>query len=277
MIVVFNCGRIESLTSNMAKIGGFRHGLDTLVVYDCSEDADDQLRLLRIFCEENAFKLDKDIHFRRRSNWGLAEGGRVDFSEELRSMTCRPDYLLQFQDHYLDTTSVYSVWPSGTKDLDGNDVAGQVKGDCIRNNHRIDLDEYADILKGGIADVLYSSHYGIGLFPYWSEVFFCIDGVNFASTTDTYLRIFDGETCAKLVGAHDNSYQWALFAEHYIGLRIKTLGLKMRDTYLNITFRDTPDILKAMGKEFASADMLHVSETYYGFLFYEYMEKLKDQ
>lgn len=274
MIAVFNYGRIESLTDNLGKFEGLDPAVDTLVVYDCSDDPDRQRDVLADYCRRNGLKLGKDLLFKSRVNWGLAEGGRIDLAADLRRSPVSHSYLLQFQEHYLDTASEASVWPKGKRDLDGNDVSGQVKGDCIKSGQTIDLGYYARLLDEGIADVLYSSQQGIGLFPYWKKNFFCIDGVNFASSVETYLDIFDERACALLQGCYDSSYRWALFAEHYVGYRMMQLGLKLCDTYHGVAFRDTVELIAGLGGTLSLNDMLHVSERYYATLFNDYMDKV---
>lgn len=283
LIVVFNYGRIESLTANLEKIEDINYDIDTLLVYDCSKDSGDQLAALAEYCRQSRLKLGEDVLFRPRVNWGMAEGGRVDFATDLRETAVSHRFLLQFQDHYLDTTSSYSLWPAGMLDLDGHDISGKVKGDCIKSGHAIKLNKYARYLEDGVADVLYSSQDGIGLFPYWREIFYCIDGVNFATSIGTYLDIFDERTCISLKTAWDGTYEWVLFAEHYVGYRIMQLGLKLCDTYYDVAFKDTLDMIKELkrGKGLKAgvrlADVLHVSERYYATLFHDYMEKVQNE
>jgi hypothetical protein len=275
MIVVFNHGRIESLTENLKKLEKFNCSEDTLVVYDCSKDADNQLTALAEFCQQNGMKLGETVQFKSRVNWGMAEGGRIDLAASLRQIPVRHKFLFQFQDHYLDTTSEHSLWPPGTKDLNGNDVSGLVKGDCIKSGHTINLNDYAEYLQNGVADVLYSSQDGIGLFPYWNDTFFCIDGVNFASKIETYLDIFDETTCAGLSNIYEPSYEWALFAEHYVGYRMMVLDLKLCDTFYGIAFRNTSDIIEAARKGANLTDLMHVSERQYAVLFSNYKEIMR--
>jgi len=276
MIVVFNCGRIESLTANLDKIEDIDYTFDTLVVYDCSEDSDVQLAALAAYCQQNKLTLGRDVLFRPRPDWGRAEGGRVDLAADLRGTAVRHRFLLQFQDHYLDTTSKSSLWPAGTLDLDGIDISGKVKGDCIKSGYAIKLNRYATYLEDGVADALYSSQDGIGLFPYWRDIFYCIDGVNFAASIATYLSIFDERTCNRLKATYDGSYEWALFAEHYTGYRMMELGLKLCDTYFDLAFKNTSDIINGLKRGVSLTDVMHVSERYYAQLFYNYMEKAKN-
>jgi hypothetical protein len=273
LIAVFNHGRIESLTANIRKIVDLDFKLDTLLVLDSSEDMDDQKAALAAYCEHSGLNFGVDVMFKPRTNWGLAEGGRVDFAADLRRQPVQHSFVLQFQDHYLDTTSEYSVWPAGKVDLEGKDISGEVKGDCIKSGQTIELDGYAKLLSEGSADVLYSSQNGIGLFPYWQENFFCIDGVNFAASIDTFLKIFDEQTCSRLAASFDDSYKWALFAEHYVGYRMMRLGLKLCDTYHEMVFSNVYDLVKGLKSETCLTDMMHVSERYYAELFREYMEK----
>lgn len=274
MIVVFNHGRIESLTANLEKLENFNCAEDTLVVYDCSKDAGNQYTTLSEYCRQNGMKLGEEVQFKSRANWGLAEGGRIDLANALRQMPLQHRFLLQFQDHYLDTTSEYSVWQAGKRDLNGKDISGLVKGDCIQSGHTIQLNKYAECLEDGNADVLYSSQDGIGLFPYWKDPFFCIDGVNFAARMGTYMDIFDVPTCAALTRIYDPGYQWALFAEHYVGYRMMKLGLSLCDTFHGLTFTDTPDIIEQLEEDADLSAILHVSEIFYATLFHRYMQMM---
>ena len=274
LIAVFNYGKIESLTANLKKIVDLDFNIDTLVVYDCSDDSPGQRIVLADYCQQNALKFGEDVLFRQRVNWGLAEGARIDLANELRRMPVQHRFLFQFQDHYLDTSSEYSVWPDGKSDLEGNDVSRTVKGDCIKSGQTIELRKYEKLLENDIADVLYSSQEGIGLFPYWKENFFCIDGVNFATRIETYLEIFDEQSCFGLKETFDESYQWALFAEHFVGYRMMKLGLQFCDTYYDVAFRNTSDMIVQLGKDTDITKLLHVSERYYATLFHHYMIKL---
>jgi hypothetical protein len=274
LIVVFNYGRIESLTANLKKIVDLDFDVDTLIVYDCSENSDGQCAVLVEYCRQYNLKFGEDVLFKPRVNWGLAEGARVDLAVELQGMPVQHRFLLQFQDHYLDTTSDHSVWPVGKIDLEGNDISGKVKGDCIKSGQTIELRKYGKLLETGAADVLYSSQEGIGLFPYWRENFFCIDGVNFATGIETYLNIFNEQTCLKLKKIYDETYKWALFAEHYIGYRMGRLGLNLYDTYYDKAFKNVLDLVEGLNSETCLTELMHVSERYYAALFHEYMDKI---
>lgn len=277
LIVVFNYGKIESLTANLKKIVDLDFAVDTLLVYDCSENANDQRAALEDYCKQYRLNFGEEVLFKPRVNWGMAEGARIDLATELRGKPVEYRFLLQFQDHYLDTSSEYSVWPVGKSDLEGNDVSGTVKGDCIKSGYAIELGQYAKLLESDAADILYSSQDGIGFFPYWSESFFCIDGVNFATRIGTYLDIFDEQCCIGLKKVNDDSYEWALFAEHYVGYRMMKLGLKLYDSYSEMLFRNVSEIIGQLDYGVKLMDVMHVSERYYAALFYEYMEKMNSR
>lgn len=274
LIAVFNYGKIESLTDNLEKIVDLDFNIDTLAVYDCSENPDDQRATLAEYCKQHNLNFGEDVLFKPRINWGLAEGARIDLATELRSISVPHRYLFQFQEHYLDTTSEHSLWPSGKLDLEGNDVSGKVKGDCIKTGQTVELNKFEKLIETGAADVLYSSQEGIGLFPYWRENFFCIDGVNFATEITTYLNIFDEQTCTRLETIYDESYKWALFAEHYVGYRMMRLGLKLYDTYYDISFMSVFDLVKGLDGDVCLTDIMHVSERFYGPLFHSYMKRV---
>ena len=55
------------------------------------------------------------------------------------------------------------------------------------------------------------------------------------------------------------------------------LALKFHDTYCNLTFWDTSDMIKGSNRGDCLTDIMHVSERYYGPLFYEYMEKVMSE
>jgi hypothetical protein len=274
MIVVFNCDRIESLTANLCKFEDINFSEDTLVIYDCSKDVDAQIAVLSEYCQKHELKLGDQVLLKTRANWGLAEGGRIDLADDLRTSPAQHRFIFQFQDHYLDTTSEYSLWAQGKRDLNGVDISGKVKEDCIKSEFTISLSKYARYLENGDADVLYSSQAGIGLFPYWKDLFFCIDGVNFASRTETYLDIFDKSTCAGLTEIYDAGYEWALFAEHFVGYRMTQLNLKLCDTFFDVVFRDMPDIIAQSEGKGDLTELIHVSEMFYATLFYRYMQKM---
>ena len=61
LIAVFNYGKIESLTANLKKIVDLDFNVDTLVVYDCSENPDDQRAVLAEYCKQYGVKFGGDV------------------------------------------------------------------------------------------------------------------------------------------------------------------------------------------------------------------------
>ena len=59
----------------------------------------------------------KELEVIQRMNWGIDQGARIDYFRALRKIRTRVlIFIWQFQEHYLDLDSPWSIWPCGTED-----------------------------------------------------------------------------------------------------------------------------------------------------------------
>jgi hypothetical protein len=264
-IVVFNYERISLFTGNFHKLVGFSRGQDRILIYDCSEHFETQLSLVRQFCRERSLEYGIDLHLLRRENWGIEQGARMDYAQHLRADGCKSKYIWQIQEHYLDVDSPASRWPAHTINVDGQNFSGQIKSDCVPDDFCIDLDHCQTLLEDEQDVVLYADRIGIGYFPYLSEPFFCIDGGNFCCSAELFRRIVDESTTSHLKTRFDGSYEWALYAEHYLGLRTSRCSRRFHDLHAGISFSTIEELVEAQIN--SSKKVFHVSEEYYAVLF----------
>src|SRR5919106_4523914 len=111
-VVVFNFERIWSFLDNFDKIHNFRPDRDRLIVLDCSVDHASQMRIAADFARLRGWTLGKELEVVRRRNWGIDQGARIDYFAALQKTANLPKFIWQFQEHYLDLESPWSIWPS---------------------------------------------------------------------------------------------------------------------------------------------------------------------
>src|SRR5262249_43206748 len=133
---------------------------DCLLIYDCSVNHEAELQKVIEFAKEHGWSLGKEVRVIRRKNWGIDQGARVDYISRLREADSKPQYIWQFQEHYLDVDSAWSIWPDDLPQL-----GGQVKGDVIPDGFELDLNLCEQIYKSdpSIA-VLYADRQKVGIF-----------------------------------------------------------------------------------------------------------------
>ena len=226
-VVVFNFERIESFLDNFHKIKNFRPDRDRLVVVDCSRDhAAQKARVLRV--HKNA----RVIH---RRNWGIDQGARIDYFTALQHTKNPPQFIWQFQEHYLDLESPWSVWPKDMPHL-----GGKLKADTLPDGMQIDLDECEEIYaRNPDVSVVYADRDKLGIFTHQDgREWFYADGANFSARTADVLDAFPLPVLSTYKAIYDGSYQWTLFMELDICRRLTQPGREWYDLVSHAHFAD---------------------------------------
>ena len=134
-VVVFNFERIGSFLDNFDKIRNFRPDRDRLIVLDCSLNHASQKQLVAEFAQKRNWTLGKELKVIQRKNWGIDQGARIDYFAALQKTKNAPKFIWQFQEHYLDLESPWSIWPADTPK-----IGGRLKEDTIPDGVELDLD-----------------------------------------------------------------------------------------------------------------------------------------
>lgn len=267
-IVVFNFERITSFLANFSSIKNFDPKQDKIYVFDCSRNHKEQKTMLCEFALERGWNLGEHVHYLRRRNWGIDQGGRIDYFNYLQNVISRPKYIWQFQEHYLDLTSEWSKWPDHLPS-----IGGQLKGDTIPDQVQIDLDLCEEIYEQRAnISVIYADRQKIGIFTHRDgQRSFYVDGANFSIRTADVLRVFKPELldCYRMI--YDGSYQWALFVEMEIGSQLSREGSYWYDLVTHNVF-DSPQSLENI--EATNNLCLHqIAEDFYAPLYASYNAK----
>jgi len=180
-IVVYNYEQIELFLSNFDKIKNFDRAQDRIIILDCSENFENERQKITEFAQARRLKVGEHIKIYRRENWGIDQAARLKYFELLLKQELQCRYTWQFQEHYLDTESGYARWPSGKKNIYGDDISGKLKTDTIPPGTTIDLDfcERIYTLNTHI-DVIFAVNEGLGLYTSQAHNFFVIHGANFS-------------------------------------------------------------------------------------------------
>jgi hypothetical protein len=271
-IVVFNYERIGSFLDNFDKVTNFDPQQDKIFILDCSRNHKLQQQKVIEFSQQKGWNLGKQIHFVRRKNWGIDQGGRIDYFSLLHQSFNKPKYIWQFQEHYLDLKSVWSFYEQGTYNIDGRDFSGQIKGDVIPDELVIDLNACEHIYEmHPQVSIVYADRLQIGIFPYTDREFFYIDGANFSIRTSYALEVFDQSLLANLKSIYDSTYKWALFIEFIIGCQLTRKGGTFFDLVSHYYFH-SPQQLKTLESE--NNTCLHqIAEEQYAHLYRQYEQK----
>lgn len=267
-IVVFNFERLSSFLDNFHKIRNFRPDRDRILILDCSINHLSQKQLVKEFAQQRGWSLKKEIQVIERKNWGIDQGARVDYFSSLRESSNRPLYLWQFQEHYLDLQSDWSIWPTDTPGL-----GGQIKNDTIPDNLEIDLDECERIYEENSAvSVIYADRGKLGIFTHedGSEWFYA-GGGNFSVRTDAALAAYRPEILDSYRAVYDGTYEWALFMELDYGRRLTCVDREWHDLVTHTQMRDPAHLKKLEGEGQVS---LHQSaEAFYNPLYCKYEKR----
>jgi hypothetical protein len=265
-VVVFNFERISSFLDNFDKIHNFRADRDRLIVLDCSVDHASQTRIVADFARMQGWTIGKEIEVVRRRNWGIDQGARIDYFASLRKMNGGPKFIWQFQEHYLDLESPWSIWPG-----DMPRIGGQLKADTLPDGVVIDLDVCERIYDSD-ASVIYADRDKLGIFthPDGREWFYA-DGANFSVRTADVLEAFPADVLSTYRSIYDGSYDWTLFMELDICRRL-TRG-NWYDLLTNQSFADPRELRT---REIEKGVSLHQdAEPFYSSLYRAYEERFE--
>ena len=266
-VVVLNFERIHSFLDNVDKLRNFRPDRDRLIVLDCSNNHDAQRQAVVEFGRERGWP----VEVVRRKNWGIDQGARIDYFGALRKMSQQPRFIWQFQEHYLDLTSPWSIWPS---DYPAHpQLAGQLKQDTVPDDFQIDLDRCEQIYEANPdVSVLYADRAKLGIFTHddGSEWFYA-DGANFSARTSDVLEMFPPDILSTYKSIYDGSYNWTLFMEMDICRRLTRPGRRWYDLVTGEHFSD-PDELRRI--ESSRQVSLHQdAEPFYSGLYRTYQDR----
>jgi hypothetical protein len=239
-VVVFNHDRIQHFVDNFDRVTNFRPGADRIVVVDCSARPDVEVAKLETFAAHRGLTIGVDLLVWRRHNWGLAEGGRIDYFQYLADAGEKPAFVYQFQDHYLDDHSPASLWPVET--------GWGVKSDVIPDAFTLDLDACARVFADPSVDVVYADRLNIRTFDGGNRGQWVYPaGGNFGIRTSTLLYCFAPHRLERYATAFDGTYDWALFMEIEWGGVLVGQRCKWHDLVTESQFR-TLDDLRALEK-----------------------------
>ncbi|HEU4511173.1 MAG TPA: hypothetical protein VFR78_23280 [Pyrinomonadaceae bacterium] len=269
-VVVFNYERISSFLDNFDKIHNFRADRDRLVVLDCSVNHDQQARMIADLADKRGWAIGKEVEIVRRRNWGIDQGARIDYFASLRKRAALPSFIWQFQEHYLDLESPWSIWPS-----DMPRIGGQLKADTLPDGVVIDLDFCERVyLENPSVSVIYADRDKVGIFahPDGREWFYA-DGANFSVRTADVLEAFPADVLSTYRSIYDGSYDWTLFMELDICRRLNRPDREWYDLVTNESFRDPEDLRAREGEKRVS---LHQdAEAFYSSLYRAYEERFE--
>ena len=267
-VVVFNFERINSFLSNFDKVVNFDPLHDRILIFDCSRNWRSQKNEVANFAQQQGWTLGKQIQFLRRRNWGIDQGARIEYLQSLHNQRESPRFVWQFQEHYLDLKSPWSIWED-----DKAGIAGQLKADTIPDNVKIDLDfcetvyeQHPDV------SVIYADRNMLGVFKDSPEPWFYADGANFSVRTSHALKSLTPKLLASYKMSYDASYHWTLFVELDICRRLTRTGVYWYDLVTGSKF-DSLATVRAIESE--THRCLHQeAEEFYGPLYYRYEARL---
>lgn len=262
-VVVFNFERIASFLDHVDKLQNFRPDRDRLIVFDCSINHDAQRQAAVEFGRERGWP----VKVIRRKNWGIDQGARIDYFNALRRMQHPPKFIWQFQEHYLDLVSPWSIWPE-----DHPELAGQLKQDTIPDALAIDLDRCAHIYEDARVSILYADRAKLGIFTHDDgNEWFYADGANFSARTSDVIDVFPPEVLSTYKSIYDGSYNWTLFMEMDICRRLTRPGRHWYDLVTGEHFAD-PEELRRIESE--KNLLLHQNaESFYSGLYRTYEDR----
>ena len=269
-VVVFNFERVNSFLDNFDKITNFSPVKDRILIFDCSRNWRAQKYEVDDFAQRHGWKVGNEIKFLRRRNWGIDQGARIDYLQSLSRESNQPRFIWQFQEHYLDLKSPWSI----LQDPDAT-LSGQLKSDTIPDGVRIDLD-LCEIVYQQQPDVsvIYADRAKVGVFNRASDSWFYADGANFSVRTSHALQSLKPEMLASYKMIYDASYNWTLFLELDICRRLNGDGAYWYDLVTGSRF-DSLASLKTIENKVGHS--LHQeAEEFYGPLYQRYELKLHE-
>jgi hypothetical protein len=263
-VVVVNFERIASFLDNAGKLQNFRPDRDRLIVLDCSINHAAQKQAV----EEFARKRGWTARVAQRKNWGIDQGARVDYFTALRKMKDPPKFIWQFQEHYLDLESPWSIWPS-----DMPKIGGQLKEDTIPDGLQIDLDRCERVYEENPeVSVLYADRAKLGIFTHDDgNEWFYADGANFSVRSADVLDVFPPDVLSTYKSIYDGSYNWTLFMEMDICRRLTRPGTQWYDLVTGEHFADPQELRRVETEKQVS---LHQdAEPFYSSLYRTYEDR----
>ena len=267
-IVVFNYERITSFLHNFQKLKNFDPANDCLIIFDCSVNHAAQLRAVIDFAKERGWTLGKEVKVIRRKNWGIDQGARIDYVSRLRRTANQPLYIWQFQEHYLDLESPWSIWAN-----DMPQIGGQVKTDVIPDGFEIDLDLCEQIYRDHPSvSLIYADRAKVGLFTHEDgRESLYTDGANFSVRTSDFLQAFSPAMLDAYKAIYDGSYKWTLFLELDIGRRLTVATREWYDLVSSEHFAEPAGLHQLEAEKGVS---LHQNaEAFYPSLYRRYEER----
>ena len=263
-VVVFNFERIASFLDNSDKIQNFRPDRDRLIVLDCSINHAAQKQAVDEFARKRGWR----AKVMQRKNWGIDQGARIDYFAALRKMKNPPRFIWQFQEHYLDLESPWSIWPS-----DMPKIGGHLKEDVLPDNFQIDLDGCAQIYEEHAeVSVLYADRAKLGIFTHDDgNEWFYADGANFCVRTTDALDAFPPDVLSTYKSIYDGSYQWTLFLEMDLCRRLTRPGRHWYDLVTGEHFPD-PQSLRRIETE-KQVSLHQDAESFYSGLYRSYEDR----
>ena len=267
-VVVFNFERIASFLDNFDKIKHFDPARDRLLIFDCSINHGSEIQKVIESANQRGWSLGKEIEVIRRKNWGIDQGARVDYAYHLRKHKAAPQYIWQFQEHYLDLKSTWSFWPN-----DLPHIGGQLKGDVIPDDFAIDLDLCERIYRDNPSvAVIYADREKVGVFTRedGGESFYA-DGANFSVRTTDFMEAFPPDILDSYRALYDGSYEWSLFMELDICRRLTRPDREWHDLVTQHHFTDPASLRKLEAEKQLS---LHQeAEPFYAPLYRKYEKR----
>ncbi|HEU4765949.1 MAG TPA: hypothetical protein VFS77_01205 [Pyrinomonadaceae bacterium] len=263
-VVVFNFERIASFLDHSDKLQNFRPDRDRLIVLDCSNNHSAQRQAALDSAQRRGWK----VKVIQRRNWGIDQGARVDYFAALRKMQTPPRFIWQFQEHYLDLESRWSIWPK-----DHPEFAGQVKQDVIPDGLSIDLDRCEKIYEQDPAvSVLYADRAKLGIFTHDDgNEWFYADGANFSARTSDVLEVFQPDVLSTYKSIFDGSYNWTLFMEMDICRRLTRPGKRWYDLVTDNYFANPEDLRQIETKK--NVALHQDAEPFYSGLYRTYQDR----
>ena len=269
-VVVFNFERISSFLDNFDKVLNFRPDRDRLIVLDCSVNHATQLGMIADFADKRGWTIGKEVRVVRRRNWGIDQGARIDYFTDLQKTGSAPKFIWQFQEHYLDLESAWSIWPS-----DMPRIGGQLKADTLPDGVAIDLDFCEQVYDSNSrVSVIYADRDKLGVFTHQDgREWFYADGANFSVRSSDVLEAFPPDVLSTYRSIYDGSYDWTLFMELDICRRLNRPDREWYDLVTNESFTD-PAGLRT--REIEKGVSLHQdAEPFYGGLYRAYEKRFE--
>jgi len=218
-IVVWNYERIDAFFSNFHKIENFDSAKDRITIVSCSP-SDVETAAVTDFTARTHI----GIRYLVRENRGIDQLARAQyFSGEVGQLEENLSYnwILQMQDHFLDTDSTFSRY--------GKENGFALKGDIIPDNVTIDLDMLEKVITTNAVDLCFVDRSRPCWFKLLGKVYIAPNGGNFMVKSSSILKEEVQRITKLLSRSCDNTYDWAVFAEFMWGYIFFKEGKRVYD------------------------------------------------